>query len=409
MSTTPVALAQARAAFTRIEAIQTRVTEFNIFDLLGTSHLELAHSRILAFLLDPKEVHGFGPQFGRALLNHLASRNAVGVAASLSFGTEQQNSVSFDEVRREDRNIDILAIDHTNHVVLLIENKVHSSEHSNQLQRYRQIVESQFPVSEWAVVPLFLTRIGERPSDAAYSVLDYHSLAHLTDTLLQENPVPSSEAVRITLEHYGRMVRRRLVTDHDAAAEAKRLYNLAPAAFEFIVSQKYYPRDELARLISRVVSETPLVIKEDQEDFNPPIRTAYVRFSHPTFERLGAVDPAPGINWTTSHRILLFQFDITERSVILGLIVGPGPSEDRERLLSIARDAGAPFDLSLRIARAGNREWRGIYEYELLSEYDFDDLDFSRLEERFRSNWDAFLASHLPTVLLPFDLAIEKT
>ena len=47
------------------------------------------------------------------------------------------------EIQREWRNIDILI--KLENVVVCVENKVLSKEHSNQLRRYKEIIENQFP------------------------------------------------------------------------------------------------------------------------------------------------------------------------------------------------------------------------------------------------------------------------
>ena len=47
------------------------------------------------------------------------------------------------EIQREWKNIDILI--KLENVVVCVENKVLSKEHSNQLKRYKEIIENQFP------------------------------------------------------------------------------------------------------------------------------------------------------------------------------------------------------------------------------------------------------------------------
>lgn len=39
-------------------------------------------------------------------------------------------------VRREWRNIDLLLLDETNRLAIIIENKIHNTEHSSQLDKY---------------------------------------------------------------------------------------------------------------------------------------------------------------------------------------------------------------------------------------------------------------------------------
>ncbi len=101
--------------------------------------------------------------------------------------------------------------------------------------------------------------------------------------------------------------------------------------------------------------------------------------------------------------MLLFQFDVTDRGVTLGLYVGPGPEAERTRLLGIAERWGPPFDLSLRRSSAGTRRWRSIYGYEFVGPDDFVDLDLSVVQQRLREGWNHFLAAELPRVLQPFD------
>jgi hypothetical protein len=47
---------------------QWRKTQFNLFDVLGCSRLELAHSSFLAWLLDPLESHGLDDKFLRRFM-----------------------------------------------------------------------------------------------------------------------------------------------------------------------------------------------------------------------------------------------------------------------------------------------------------------------------------------------------
>ena len=73
------------------------------------------------------------------------------------------------EVKREWNNIDILASDPANRIVLLIENKISTGEHSDQLSRYYFLVESAFPGCR--IVAVFLT-----PEGVSAIALRLHSL-----------------------------------------------------------------------------------------------------------------------------------------------------------------------------------------------------------------------------------------
>jgi hypothetical protein len=115
-------------------ALEARIGKFNIFDALGIVRRELQHSNFLAWLLDPSESHGQGDAFLNAVLMDMlkhAPREKRPLSPVMLDGSELRGV----EVRREWRKIDLLIISEEPSFVVVIENKVDSGEHSNQLQR----------------------------------------------------------------------------------------------------------------------------------------------------------------------------------------------------------------------------------------------------------------------------------
>ncbi len=56
----------------------------NIFDVLKVSRAEIRHSNMLAWLLDPKESHGFGTAFLDGFLKRVCQNFDVGEKTSLT-------------------------------------------------------------------------------------------------------------------------------------------------------------------------------------------------------------------------------------------------------------------------------------------------------------------------------------
>jgi hypothetical protein len=107
-------------------------------------------------------------------------------------------------VVREWQNIDILIRDEANRFVVLIENKVNSGEHDNQLVRYYKCVEQEY--QGWNVVAVYLTLEKEDPSDERYTPLGYDQVCQVlqnVSALLEGTPNPD---VRLMLEHYADML-----------------------------------------------------------------------------------------------------------------------------------------------------------------------------------------------------------
>lgn len=129
-----------------LEHLEDLISEFNIFEILKLVDAEIRHSNVLGWLLDPFENHGLGNYFIKQFLKQIASSNKIYFSSTnislFDFEIFNYNNV---EVRREWNNIDILIVINENDkkVIIAIENKIKSSEHSNQLQRYKDIIKKR--------------------------------------------------------------------------------------------------------------------------------------------------------------------------------------------------------------------------------------------------------------------------
>ena len=127
-----------------LSAIESQFSGFNVFEAIGHTHAEERHSNFLGFLFDPQGSHGLGD----AVLREFILRTVKSVpreARPVDLLKMSVTDLSSTLILREHRNIDIFGLNEEEKLVLVIENKIRSSEHSNQLQRYREYVESQYP------------------------------------------------------------------------------------------------------------------------------------------------------------------------------------------------------------------------------------------------------------------------
>lgn len=125
----------------------------SLFGTLDFGRLETAHTRALAWLLDPKREHGFGLTLVRAILDHLGDKRNFSVNRVMS------------EHPIQGGRIDVLAegtwTSDGRGWVLLIEAKIDAGEGQDQLRRYENWLQS------YAVAPdrfrIFLTPNGDAP------------------------------------------------------------------------------------------------------------------------------------------------------------------------------------------------------------------------------------------------------
>jgi hypothetical protein len=197
-----VSLAKRWSQVKGVNDLQHRLTRFNIFTALNALDYETRHSNLLAWLLDPSAAHGFGAKFLEGLLSLIAQRMPErGEAAKPGPILQYANGLQGAEVKREFKRADILVVDRTQRFVCLVENKIHTGEHSDQLTRYRRMVEQEFPGYQHLFV--FLTLRPEAPSDSDYISLTYAELCgqlkRLTDV---QGAHPPTEALALLLEQY---------------------------------------------------------------------------------------------------------------------------------------------------------------------------------------------------------------
>src|SRR5690606_3343507 len=128
----------------QLEKLESIVDKFNIFSSLGIINQEIRHSNFLAWLLDPNETHNLSDYFKTSFLK-LATSNDSNVNPDLSIIDIDIIDFSNVQVLREWNKIDVLLVDEEQKIVVVIENKVDSKEHSNQLFKYKKIVESNYP------------------------------------------------------------------------------------------------------------------------------------------------------------------------------------------------------------------------------------------------------------------------
>ena len=151
--------------------------KFNLFDVLKITRAEIRHSNMLGWLLNPNENHGLGDAFLRGILQRLVENGSDGRYDV--FNVLLMDLYSF-SVMREWKNIDILLTSSDEKTVIAIENKVGSHEHSNQLNRYREILEQEYP--EYSRLCVFLTPDGETPSDVEnWDILSYNDVVEVLE------------------------------------------------------------------------------------------------------------------------------------------------------------------------------------------------------------------------------------
>lgn len=219
--------------------LETRIGRFNIFDALGVVNAELRHSNFLAWLLDPGESHGLGGLFLRAVLMDLLRQTPIEqrLFSPIKLDGGKLRGI---EVRREWRNIDLLITCDDPSFVIAIENKIASSEHSNQLARYQQIVSESSELSKYERQQfVYLTKYGDEPSEEDWTVYSYADLYRVLTKVRAASASQMGDDVSAFLDHYLRLIGSRFMDDPKIIELCNEIYKNHRQAIDLIVENSY--------------------------------------------------------------------------------------------------------------------------------------------------------------------------
>ena len=372
-----------------LETLAGLLDQFNIFEAVGVARQELRHSDFLAFLLDPRQNHRLGDAFVQRLLQRVLVA-ARGLGPPLSPVHLDAWDLGRLAVRREWRNIDLLLVDETNWLVVVIENKIGSTEHSGQLARYLRAVGAEFPQSAWRHLAVYLTPDGEAPSEAGFLPADYGLVADAVEAVAESRRPALDPAVHALMVHYARMLRRHVVTDSEVADLCRRIYERHRRALDLIFEHRPDRLADVQAVLLRLVrSRGDLVPDQSSKQA--------VRFGHAAWEELPR-----GKGWTRSGRLVLFEFHNAADRLDLRLWVGPGPAEARRRLIELATARQPPFAVPKRRA-SETQFYKSIFARSFLRPEDYEGATLSDIEARIGARWEEFVVRDLPALVGPIE------
>lgn len=220
---------------------------FNLFDVLKISRMEIRHSNVLAWLLNPNENHGLGDAFLKAIVQIVVQNDDNGRYNVLE--TLLIDFYSF-VVYREWKNIDILLVSDVEKFLIAIENKIDSHEHDNQLKKYRETLATDYP--DYRKMHLYLTPEGEEPSDTDFwDALSYRDVVEaLSD---QREATELAPDVALVVENYLDVLRRDIVEDEKLIEICNKIYAKHKKALDLIFEHRIDGRTRLVDIVKTVL------------------------------------------------------------------------------------------------------------------------------------------------------------
>lgn len=314
-----------RAAYKKLlndlnfERLELELNKPNIFQILNVGKTEIRHSNFLAWLLNPTESHGLGKLFLVKFLRDIATSEVLSELDELEIESLNYNQV---EIRREWKNIDLLVI--VDQIVICIENKFYSQDHSEQLSKYRKLVKQAFPDFKKAFV--YLTPSGEDPKHkeerefyANYSYEEIISHAHRILSVYGENMHPG---VKQYIQDYLTTLKRELMKNDIANELANQLFKNHRILFNFILEHKTDQATELLPFFQSQVKKSGWIEGSPNKGF--------IRFLTPELER---IIPRNAKGWLNKESFL-FEIDFfwNKKNAVFKTVIAPSDPETSELL-----------------------------------------------------------------------------
>lgn len=373
---------EALQAFTSdpdLERLETLLAEFNLFDVLGITRSELQHSRVIAWLLNPRGSHGLRDHFLRGFLSQAATMAKEREIKCVAFTPADVDGwkLSYVEVARERHNIDILLMDDRNEFVCPIENKVGSDEHSDQLSRYLDTVEREY--KGLTPFPIYLTPDGRKPEkrqDAERWIpFSYQKVACLIARTLEARRSTISASVANFLDQYERTLRRRVLdTPSDIDRLALQIYDEHKDAIKRINKAR-------ANLSSMILSIIESAVNRHAPDFKNISRTGnHLKFHSRSLEDID------NFHVGNDNPELIPFLDFIYSDKFVRLLVMPGSDhKTRKRLHRI----DPPTDYKHRKRSHEDKDFR-MYRQEFLGQQDYNPFDSEKLKTKVEARIQEF-------------------
>ena len=353
----------------------------NPFEILGIEKDEYRHSNVLAWLFNTSGSHTLKDFFLRSFLKDIFSKYRNSLNTDIDFFDIEIFDFDDVEVRREWKNIDLLILSRQNKLVIVIENKIDSSEHSNQLQRYFNITKKEFP--GYNSIFIYLTREGETPSDEDnWLIYSYSDILELINRILNYRKNSLNQTTINFLDHYQTILRRYIVGNSEIERICRNIYEKHKKALDLIYQYKPDIQLEIQEKLQDIIENHPNLILDDSPK-------TYIRFIP---IKIDNILPKNSEGWTSSNRILLFEAVNYDNNLFIKLTIGPGNDETRNKLYQIANNNKSIFN---KANRKLGKKWSTIYKKILLTKNDFEENDTQSLLDIVEIRFNKFINNNL--------------
>lgn len=347
------ALVVSEPEFARLER---RLDRYNAFKVLGISRAEIRHSNVLAWLLSPRESHGFGDDFFRRFLRivvHESTDGFEGLPSALDVDAWDILAIN---VRREWLHIDLLllvSLGSGEKWAILIENKIESTQGAGQLSTYKTTLASRPELRGFRPLLVYLSLHREPPQDSEYVQANHGQVYRALQECIEHHADAIGTGPRGLLTDYGSLLEELAVDDNDLVRLAKSLYCNHREVLDFIFAHRPDPYDRISSRLQDFLRESA----SELQIVPKPSDRFYIRFVPSVWDV-----PANqrGAAWAANGPIIIWEVALGDKGASIKAVEGMAP--DVWRLNLYALSASPPFNYHRSTMPAS---WMTVYKRKL--------------------------------------------
>ncbi len=339
----------------------------NIFKILRVANAEIRHSNFLSWLLDPKANHNLNEAVLSKFLQEIIN-SSDNFDESITLDDIGIKNV---EIRREWENIDLLII--LDEYVLCIENKIFSGEHSDQLTRYKNIIETNF--SDKTQIYVYLNPFGysSYAESDVYLPISYQVIIDILENL---NLDEIDKTVKSFIQQYLLTLKRDIMGIDENAELAQEIYKKHKELFDYI----YEIKPDGIQNINMYVQD----VLESKGYKLGSVSKSYIRFFPSEMEKFIHFNKSP--NGWNKGETFVFEISLYSKNQIrisLGMSDAGDEEYDREKLNEILQ----------RLDPEGGKNKR--WKHYLLQSFPYDLNQFyEKTEDEMKSDIEKILEEY---------------
>lgn len=306
-----------------LQELERLIHKFNIFEVTGMHNQEIRHSHVVSFFLNPSSDHGLDDFFIKNFL-YLVSEKSPALNKLSLYLMDLSDCV----VYREAYNIDIMIISKNNDLVIAIENKTKSSDHSNQLERYKKTTDVLY--QKYKKIFVYLTVEGDEPSKQEDKInwisISYEGIISALKKSFELKKYFLREDQVLLIKNYIDFVERYILKDDEAAKLAILIYEKHREAIDFIIKNIPDKQSNYSDILKSIIStnQNAALDKSSKE---------YIRFTHNNWPSDGDIIKS-GLQ--SGDNSIFFEVEISKTKFVnLCLVIGKDVIiENKEKIIT---------------------------------------------------------------------------